>query len=62
MKRFWGKLEGFSGVLDFVPRRAILFGMKKSRFFVFSTNATKATNATPVFERRKGAFIYIIVE
>ena len=59
MKRFWGKLEVFSGLLDFVPRQAILFGMKKSRFFVFSTNATKATKATPVFERTRSAFFIL---
>ena len=58
--RFWGKREGFFFVLDFVPRRAILFGMKKRRFFVFPTNATKATKATTVFER-KGLTIYYLL-
>ena len=62
MKRFWGKREGFFGGSGFRAKTGNSSRHEKESFFVFPTNATKATNATAVFERRKGAFIYIIIE
>ena len=59
MRRFWGKIEGFFGGSGFRAKTGNSFWHEESRFFASSTKATKATNATPVFERTRSAFFIL---
>ena len=60
MKRFWGKREGFFEGSGFRAEAGNSFWHEKSRIFVFTTNATKATNATAVFERKKLTIYHLL--